>query len=58
MKMPEYIWYLYGKYNNKWEELFECENEEDAMQQLACYDENEPNYLHKIVKLKIKINNL
>lgn len=43
-------WYLFGKYNGTWEELFECEDEDDAMKQLACYDENEPNYLHKIVK--------
>ena len=48
----EFDWYLLGKYNGKWEVLFECENEQDALKQLACYDENEPQYLHKIKSVK------
>ena len=48
----EFEWYLLGKYNGKWEVLFQCEDEEDAMAQLACYDENEPGNLHKIKSVK------
>ena len=48
----EYEWALLGNYNGKWEILFYCEDEQDAEQQLACYDENEPQYPHKIKSYK------
>lgn len=50
------VWYLQGKYEGKWETLFECEDGKDAREQLACYRENEPRTLHRIIKVREKLN--
>lgn len=50
------VWYLQGKYVGHWETLFECEGAEDARQQLKCYRENEPRTLHRIKKVREKLN--
>ena len=48
-------YYLQGNYAGEWEDLFECENGKDAREQLRCYNENESEYPHRIVKRRIKL---
>lgn len=45
-------YYLQGNYGYGWEDLFECEDKKDAREQLRCYEENEPQYPHRIVRRK------
>lgn len=45
---------IQGKYGKKWEMVCTEETKEEAIAQLKCYNENEPNYAHRIKKIAIK----
>lgn len=38
-----------------WETLFEEDTRKEALDQLRCYRENEPEYPHRIKKRRVKI---
>lgn len=51
------IYILQGFYAGMWEDLFECETRREAREDLACYNENERDIAHRIIKRRVKINN-
>lgn len=46
---------IQGNYGCGWEALFTEETWKEAREQLRCYDENERQYAHRIVKRRVKI---
>ena len=51
-------WEIQGHYGGEagWEVLTLEESYKDAREMLKCYDSNEPNIPHRIVKKRRKIN--
>jgi hypothetical protein len=45
---------IQGYYGYGWECLTTEENWREATKQLICYNEKEPNVLHRIVKKRVK----
>lgn len=50
--MTAYEYEIQGNYGQGWECVTTEETRSDAMAQLACYRENEPEYAHRIRKVK------
>jgi hypothetical protein len=44
---------IQGYYSYGWEDIFYASNEKEARQILKDYNENEPNYAHRIVRRRI-----
>jgi hypothetical protein len=49
------VYAIEGNYGCGWEELCEEETRKEAREQLKCYNENEPQYEHRIRKHREKI---
>jgi len=49
------VFEIQGRYAGYWETVTEEDNRKDALAQLKCYDANEPQYPHRIVKRRVKI---
>lgn len=49
------VWEVQGCYCGEWECLTEEESRKEAREMLKCYDDNERNYPHRIVKKRVKI---
>lgn len=45
-------WEVQGDYGSGWETVSIEENEPDAEEMLACYNENEPQYPHRKIKTR------
>jgi galactose-1-phosphate uridylyltransferase len=45
-------WEVQGNYGSGWETVSIEENETDAKEMLACYNENETQYPHRIIKTR------
>ena len=45
-------WHTQGYYFGTWETVTIDDNKKDAYTMLQCYDENEPNVLHRVKKLE------
>ena len=49
------VYLIIGNYGYGWEEITEEETRKEAVKQLRCYNENEPQYPHKIMKKRRRI---
>jgi hypothetical protein len=49
------VYEIQGDYGYGWEYLCEEETRKDAREQLKCYNENEPQYEHRIKKRRVRI---
>jgi len=49
-------WQVQGDYGNGWEPILTAENLDDAREQKRCYDENEPDVVHRIKLVRVKKN--
>lgn len=49
------IYIIIGNYGCGWEEITEEETRKEAVKQLRCYNENEPQYPHNIMKKRRRI---
>lgn len=47
-------WQLQGNYGNGWEPILTAESLDDAREQKRCYDENEPDVVHRIKLVRVK----
>ena len=47
-------WEIQGNYGYYWEMVTTETNRKDAKAQLKCYNENEPEYPHRIVKKRVR----
>lgn len=48
------MWVVEGQYNSgEWEELTASDNRSEAKQSLREYEENEPEYPHRLVRVEI-----
>ena len=47
-------WQVQGKYAGYWDILTTEETYREAKAQLKCYNENEPEYPHRIVKKRVR----
>ena len=47
-----------GNYAGTWEMLTTEETYKDAREMLKCYEENEPKYLHRIIRKRVRIENV
>lgn len=54
-RKTEDVFYIMGNYGQGWEEVTAETTRQAAREQLKCYDENEPQYPHKILKKREKI---
>lgn len=50
--MAQYEYEVQGWYCNEWERLTTEETEQEALDMLKCYDENEPHVMHRIKKVR------
>ena len=50
------VWEIQGLYNSSWETVTTEETRKDAISQLLCYDENEPQFPHRIRKTRTPIS--
>ena len=51
--MTTYEWEVQGNYGHGWEVVTTEVTAEDALIQVRCYRENEPQYQHRIRRRKI-----
>ena len=49
------IYVLLGDYGYGWDEILIESTKKDILARLKEYQENEPNYLHKIKKKRVKL---
>ena len=49
-------WEVQGYYGYGWERVTTEESLSNAKEMRRCYDENEPQYLHRIVKKRVRID--
>lgn len=54
--MSKFVYILQGCYEGRWEDLFECEDREDAHEQLKTYNENEWKIPHRVIVRRIHDN--
>ena len=47
-------WHTQGYYFGTWETVTIDDNKKDAYAMLRCYNENEPNFLHRVKKVRVK----
>ena len=49
--MPiQYVYTIQGYYYNQWEDETTETNRQDAIQRLKEYRENQPQYIHRLIK--------
>lgn len=48
-------WELQGDYGYGWEYLSSYDDHQEARTDLRAYRENEPDYLHRIMKRRVKL---
>jgi hypothetical protein len=49
--MPiKYIYTIQGFYRNQWQDVTTETNRQDALQRLKEYEENQPQYIHRLIK--------
>ena len=47
-------WHTQGNYGCGWETVTIDDNKQDAMQMLRDYNENEPEYPHRLIKKRVR----
>lgn len=47
-------WHIQGYYFGTWETLTIEDSKKEAYTMLHCYNENEPNILHRVKKVRVK----
>ena len=56
MNKYKYAFVIQGHYGHGWEDLTEEDARPEAKEQLKCYNENEPEISHRIIKRKEEPN--
>jgi hypothetical protein len=51
-------WHTQGNYGCGWETVTIDDNKKDAMQMLRDYRENEPEYPHRLIKKRVRKENV
>lgn len=46
---------IQGNYGQGWEDVCAYDNRKEAKEDLKAYLENEPQYLHRLIKRRVKI---
>jgi len=56
LTQDEYI--IQGNYGQYWEDVTCEDNKKDAKERLKEYHENKPEYMHKLIKRRVKIKSI
>lgn len=51
----KYEYAIQGNYGYGWEDVTACEDKEEADGMLKCYNSNEKNVPHRIMKYRVKV---
>ena len=54
VRKTEDQWHTQGNYGCGWETVTIDDNKQDAMQMLRDYNENEPQYPHRVIKKRVR----